>query len=298
MRAARSCTWSRRRAPACWTTRRSPRRIPAASRSTWCRRTNLPRWRWTNWPGTSPRWTAWPAPASCRSWTWAPAPCRRPGVAATGPVKVFGFDADYAAATTRSASSTASSDSAGAVLSAEAADAMGAGIGDPLAVALPDGSTLDLEIAWHRRSERGEIAVRQPARRRSGDLRLHPQLDRGLTQRVRPGRPARVPASRDGARGPVEEPAGARGRRRARSCAPRRRSGQCCGPDPADRGGGVRGRSPPGLPPRQHHQHPRCRSGGCRGRQAPVRLPRRARGHPRSDAGGLRRDRPGRRPAS
>ena len=53
------------------------------------------------------------------------------------------------------------------MVSAEAADAMGAGIGDPLAVALPDGSTLDLEI--------GGIADLSESRslfasRRGGDL--------------------------------------------------------------------------------------------------------------------------------
>ncbi len=68
------------------------------------------------------------------------------GVAATGPVKVFGFDADYAARDDTVRIVAGQLDAAGAVVSAEAADAMGAGIGDPLAVALPDGSTLDLEV--------------------------------------------------------------------------------------------------------------------------------------------------------
>ena len=68
------------------------------------------------------------------------------GVAATGPVKVFGFDAEYGGRDETIRIVDGELGSRGAVLSAEAADGMGAGLADPLAVALPDGSTLDLEI--------------------------------------------------------------------------------------------------------------------------------------------------------
>lgn len=68
------------------------------------------------------------------------------GSTATGPARIFGFDADYAGrdATVNIAQGELSPD--GGVLSAEAAAAMNAAIGDTVAVALPDGSALDLEI--------------------------------------------------------------------------------------------------------------------------------------------------------
>lgn len=68
------------------------------------------------------------------------------GIAAQGPTKIFGFDNDYAARddTINIVEGELTAD--GAVLSAEASDALAAGVGDTVSVLLPDDSHTELPV--------------------------------------------------------------------------------------------------------------------------------------------------------
>lgn len=69
------------------------------------------------------------------------------GTVVGGAAKIFGFDADYAARDRTVELLEGNLTSSGAVLSAEAAQALGASIGDRVTVTLPDTSKLDLAVS-------------------------------------------------------------------------------------------------------------------------------------------------------
>lgn len=89
------------------------------------------------------------------------------GTVAPGPTKILGFDADYAGrdATIRIVEGELSP--GGAVISAEAAHALGAGIGDQVNVTLPDASTLQVTVSGIADLSRSRSLF---SSRRGGDL--------------------------------------------------------------------------------------------------------------------------------
>lgn len=89
------------------------------------------------------------------------------GFVASGPARIFGFDADYAANDDTVKIVEGELSPNGGVLSAEAADAMSVGIGDNVTVALPDGSTLDVTITGIADLARSRSLF---SSRRGGDL--------------------------------------------------------------------------------------------------------------------------------
>ena len=89
------------------------------------------------------------------------------GVAAAGPAKIFGFDGDYARrdATIDIVGGELTPD--GAVVSAEAADGVGVGVGDRVSILLPDDSTLELPVTGIADLSRSRSLF---SSRRGGDL--------------------------------------------------------------------------------------------------------------------------------
>jgi putative ABC transport system permease protein len=91
----------------------------------------------------------------------------RDGITASGPVKIFGFDAGYADRDTTIVLVEGALGGRGAVISAEAGRALGAGIGDLITVDLPDGSTAELEVTGVADLSRARSLF---SSRRGGDL--------------------------------------------------------------------------------------------------------------------------------
>lgn len=67
-------------------------------------------------------------------------------ITAPGPAKIFGFDADYAVRDATIDITDGELTTEGAVISAEAAAALGIGVGDMISVVLPDASSLELRV--------------------------------------------------------------------------------------------------------------------------------------------------------
>ena len=86
---------------------------------------------------------------------------------APGPVKIFGFDDAYASRDTTIDIVSGALSNDGAVLSAEAAGAMGISIGDTVTVELPDSSTVDLPVSGIADLSRSRSLF---SSRRGGDL--------------------------------------------------------------------------------------------------------------------------------
>ncbi len=89
------------------------------------------------------------------------------GTTAPGPVKIFGFDEGYESRDQTIVIAEGRLVSDKAVISAEAAEALHIGIGDTVTIALPDGSTLDLEVSGIADLSRSRSLF---ASRRGGDL--------------------------------------------------------------------------------------------------------------------------------
>lgn len=86
---------------------------------------------------------------------------------ATGATRIFGFDSAYAARDQSIGVVAGAIRGAGGVLSAEAAHALGAGIGDPVRAELPDGSSLDTVVTGIADLSRARSLF---SSRRGGDL--------------------------------------------------------------------------------------------------------------------------------
>lgn len=69
------------------------------------------------------------------------------GSSASGPAKIFGFDADYADGDPTVRIVEGELSATGGVISAEAATALGVGLGDNVTVRLPDSSTLEVPVS-------------------------------------------------------------------------------------------------------------------------------------------------------
>jgi putative ABC transport system permease protein len=89
------------------------------------------------------------------------------GTVARGPARIFGFDADYARWDDTVKIVKGELGPGGGVLSAEAADALGVGIGDTVTAALPDGSTIHLTVSGIADLSRARSLF---SSRRGGDL--------------------------------------------------------------------------------------------------------------------------------
>ena len=96
-----------------------------------------------------------------------PGTLKAAGRAVTGPVKILGFDAAYADRDTTVTITDGELSADGAVVSAEAARAMRATIGDVATVTLPDGSTTDVTISGVGDFSRARSLF---SSRRGGDL--------------------------------------------------------------------------------------------------------------------------------
>ncbi|MCD2442629.1 ABC transporter permease [Agromyces sp. SYSU K20354] len=86
---------------------------------------------------------------------------------AFGPTRIFGFDEAYAGNDETISIVAGGLSAEGAVVSAEAADALGVAPGDPVTVALPDGSELELEVTGVADLSRSRSLF---SSRRGGDL--------------------------------------------------------------------------------------------------------------------------------
>ena len=89
------------------------------------------------------------------------------GTVAAGPAKIFGFDDAYAHHDNTISIVQGAPSADGAVVSAEASDALGLTLGDTVTVALPDGSSLDLEVTGVADLSRARSLF---SSRRGGDL--------------------------------------------------------------------------------------------------------------------------------
>lgn len=96
-----------------------------------------------------------------------PASLRASSVTAEGPAKIFGFDDEYARDDSTISITEGALAGDGAVLSAEAATALGISIGDITTVVLPDDTTLDLPVTGVADLSRSRSLF---SSRRGGDL--------------------------------------------------------------------------------------------------------------------------------